>query len=91
MTRSVARHAGGAFVQAHGSMTLPELANRVCHEHHISVDRLRSLSRERAPTPIRVAFITQAIDLHIATLTELARFLHCDPSALTRALARHWT
>ena len=73
----------------HGSMTLPELAGRVCHEHHISVDRLRSLSRERALTPIRVAFITQAIDLHLATLTELARFLHRDPSALTRILARH--
>jgi hypothetical protein len=67
---------------------LQALAERICREHHVSLDRLRSLSRARALTPIRLDFITQAIDLRIASLTELARFLHRDPSALSRLLAR---
>jgi hypothetical protein len=70
-------------------MTLEEFADRVCHDHHISMDRLRSPSRQRELTPIRLAFITQAVDLRIATLAELARFLHRDPSALTKILSRH--
>jgi hypothetical protein len=55
----------------------------------MSPDRLRSPSRARDLTSVRVDFITQAINLRIATLTELARFLHRDPSALTKLLARH--
>jgi hypothetical protein len=35
-----------------------------------------------------VDFIIQAIDLRIATLIELARFLNRDPFALTKLLAR---
>jgi hypothetical protein len=66
-----------------------ELAERICHEHHIGIERLRSLSRARELTPTRLDFITQAINLRMATLAELARFLHRDPSALTKLLARH--
>jgi hypothetical protein len=69
--------------------TLQQLAERICLEHRISVDRLRSLSSARGLTQIRVDFITQAIDRCIATLAELARFLNRDPSALTKLLARH--
>jgi putative transposase len=71
------------------SSALQELAERICHEHHIGIERLRSLSRARELTPTRVDFITQAINLRMATLAELARFLHRDPSALTKLLARH--
>jgi putative transposase len=78
-----------ASQRQHNAPTLEELANRICPGHHVSVSWLRSLSRARELTPIRVDFITQAIDLRIATLTELARFLNRDPSALTKLLARH--
>jgi hypothetical protein len=47
---------------------------------------LCSLSRARELTPIRLDFISQAIDLRIATLADLARFLHRDPSALSQLL-----
>ena len=51
--------------------------------------RLRSLSRARELTPIRVEFITHAVELCGATLSEIARFLHRDPSALSKLLARY--
>jgi hypothetical protein len=34
-------------------------------------------------------FAMQAVDLRIATFAEAARFLHRDPSALTKLLSRH--
>jgi putative transposase len=68
---------------------LRELGERVCLEHHVSLDRLCSLSRARNLTPVRLDFISQAIDLRIATLADLARFLHRDPSALSQLLERH--
>jgi putative transposase len=71
------------------ALTLEDLAGRICPAHNISLDRLRSPSRARDLTSVRVDFIIQAIDLRIATLAELARFLHRDPSALTKLLARH--
>jgi putative transposase len=78
-----------ASLRNHGALTLEELASRICPAHRTSPDRLRSPSRARDLTSVRVDFITQAINLRIATLTELARFLHRDPSALTKLLARH--
>jgi hypothetical protein len=54
--------------------------------------RRTNIHRVRCPFMIdllRVDCITQAINLRIATLTELARFLHHDLSALTKLLARH--
>ena len=78
-----------ASLRNHGAPTLEELASRICPAHHISPDRLRSPSRARDLTSVRVDFITQAMSLRIATLTELARFLHRDPSALTKLPARH--
>ena len=71
------------------SQTLEELANQVCLEYHITIDRLRSPSRARELTPIRLDFITRATHFGIATATQLACFLHRDPSALTRLVARH--
>jgi putative transposase len=68
---------------------LRELGERICLEHQVSLDRLCSLSRARELTLIRLDFISQAIDLRIATLADLARFLHRDPSALSQLLERH--
>ena len=51
--------------------------------------RLCLLSRARELTPIRVEFITHAVELCGATLSEIARFLHRDPSVLSKLLACH--
>ena len=69
-------------------LTLEQLGDRICRQHGITVDRMRSPSRARQLTPIREEFITQAVDRRIATLSEVARFLHRDPSALSKLLAR---
>lgn len=71
------------------ALTLDQLAEQICISRHTTCGELRSLSRARHLTPIRVQFIQQAIDLRIATLTEVAHFLHRDPSALTKLLSRH--
>jgi hypothetical protein len=49
----------------------------------------QALGSARELTPIRLDFISQAIDLRIATLADLARLLHRDPSALSQLLERH--
>jgi len=70
-------------------LTLNQLAESLCAEHHINTELLRSLSRARHLASIRVAFSTQAIERGIATLSEIARFMNRDHSSLCRLLARH--
>jgi hypothetical protein len=50
---------------------------------------LRSPSRARALSAVRVEFANQAIAQRIATLSEVARFLHRAPSSVTHLLERH--
>jgi hypothetical protein len=71
------------------ALTLDEFAVSLCAQHHLSTELLRSPSRARYLASIRVAFSVQAIERHIATLCEVARFLNRDPSSLTKLLARH--
>jgi len=70
-------------------LTLEQLAESFCTEHHINIDLLRSPSRARHFASIRVAFSTQAIERGIATASDIARFLNRDPSSLAKLLARH--
>lgn len=70
------------------SLTLDQLADRVSKAHQISTEELRSMSRARSLTPIRLGFAAQAVELRIATLAAVARFLNRDPSALTKLIAR---
>ena len=69
--------------------TLDEVAAQVCAIHGVSVEVLRSPLRTRYLAPIRSAFAQEAINERVATLSEIARFLHRDPSAITQLLARH--
>lgn len=71
------------------SQTLDRLADSLCARHHITTELLRSASRAREISSIRVAFSVQAIERRIATLCEVARFLNRDPSSLTKLLTRH--
>lgn len=74
------------------NMTLDELAANLCQEHHgMDVEFIRSSSRARCLTPIRLALLQQALQLRVATLTEVANFLNRDPSALAKLFNRHST
>lgn len=77
-----------ATFKPRSSLTLDQLADRVSNAHQISSAELRSLSRVRKLTPIRLEFAAQAVELRIATLAAVARFLNRDPSALTKLIAR---
>lgn len=70
-------------------LTLEQFASLVCEEHRVSGELMRSPSRGRYLTSVRVAFAIQAIERRIATPSEIARFLNRDPSGLARLLARH--
>lgn len=70
-------------------LTLDQLAEALCKEYNISIELLRSPSRARHLTPIRIALATRAVNRRIATLCEVAIFLHRDPSAITKLLLRH--
>jgi len=70
-------------------LTLEQLAQRVCSERQLTVELLRSASRARRLTAIRIDFASRAIEQGIATLCEVARFLHRDPSSLGKMMARH--
>ena len=75
--------------QRKSALSLEQLATRLCQSHNITVELLRSLSRARSLTAIHIQFARDAIQLRIATLSDVARFLHRDPSALTKLLARY--
>jgi putative transposase len=71
------------------SMTLEELALQICHAHNVSLDLVRSPSRRRSLTIVRVTIAQQAIDQRIATAREVATFLDRDPSSLSELLSRY--
>jgi hypothetical protein len=72
-------------------LTLEQFVESICAQHSISPELLRSPSRARHLVPIRILLTTQAIEQRIATLCDVARYLHRDPSSLTKLLARHET
>jgi hypothetical protein len=71
------------------AITLQQLAEQICHANGANVEPLRSPSRARQLAPIRAHLVTQAIEERIATLSEVARYLNRDPSALGRLVSRH--
>jgi hypothetical protein len=72
-----------------GTLTLEQLALKICRTHHVTVDLVRSTSRRRSLTPIRFAIALQAVEQRIASAREVATFLNRDPSSISELLARH--
>jgi hypothetical protein len=70
-------------------LTLEQLAMDVCHARNLSLDAVRSPSRRRALTPVRIEIARRAIALRIATLREVADFFHRDASSLSELLLRY--
>lgn len=73
------------------TVTLAQLANEICISNGIDPVLLCSPSRARSLTAARILLATRAVNERVATLTEVARFLHRDPSAITKLLSRHHT
>jgi len=70
-------------------LSLDQLAEEVCGEHGTTVALLTSSLRSRSITSIRVELTRRALTQHVATLSEVARFLRRHPSSLGRLLERH--
>jgi putative transposase len=72
-------------------LDLEQLAQRVCSQHQCTVAQLRSPSRARYLTSVRLELLRQALGQRVANLTQVAKYLGRDSSALNRLLARHTT
>jgi hypothetical protein len=55
------------------ALTLEQLAEQICAHAQVTSTQFRSLSRARSLTPLRVQFAQQAIDLRIATLSDVVK------------------
>jgi hypothetical protein len=70
-------------------LSLEQLVEHTCQQYEISSHLVRSRSAARSLTPVRLQILEQAIDLRIATLTEVAHFLNRDPSTLCKLADKH--
>ena len=71
------------------SVSLNELAEGICTEHEVSTQLVRSSSRQRKLSAVRIAIAVRAIEERIATLVEVAAFLNREPASLSELLSRH--
>jgi REP element-mobilizing transposase RayT len=78
-----------AVCRPRASLSVEQLARRICLRRNVSINLLRSPSRARHLTTVRIELAREAMEQRIATLTDVARFLGRDPSALTQLLARY--
>jgi putative transposase len=69
--------------------TLEQLSNTICNAHNVSLDLIRSSSRQRSLTIVRLTIAQHAINERIATSREVATFLNRDPSSLSELLTRY--
>jgi REP element-mobilizing transposase RayT len=75
--------------RAPSPVTLDALAKTFCAKNAVSPVLLRSRSRRRDLTPLRVALARKAIDTGAGTCSDVARYLGRCPSALGHLLARY--
>jgi len=71
------------------TVTLMGLATRACQAHNVDLDLVRSASRRRALTVVRIDITRQALNGRIANIREVAEFLNRDASSLSSLLLRH--
>jgi putative transposase len=71
------------------ALTLEQFVRVFCSEYGVSIELLSSRAKSHRVTAIRAAFATQAIDLHGASLAEIARLLQRDAGSLSGLISRH--
>jgi Bacterial dnaA protein helix-turn-helix len=69
--------------------SLEKVAQQVCTQYSITLDDLRSSSRRRSLFTTRAAFTKQARNDGLASLSEIARFLHRSASSVLRVTEYH--
>lgn len=67
-------------------MSLEQLIERICEEHELSADAVRSASRTRRLSAVRAEIARRALDGRIATRTDLARAFGRSLSAISQSL-----
>jgi putative transposase len=70
-------------------LSLEELARQVCEQFDISLDAVRSTSRQRSLSAARVTIAMRALDERVACQAEVAAFLRREPGSLSELLRRH--
>jgi len=75
----------------YSGIDLEMLAAQIASDARVPLETLRGSSRHRQHARLRAKIAAQAIDMQIATLSEVARFLNRSASALSRALHHHRT
>jgi hypothetical protein len=68
---------------------LDRIVSRVAETHGISVSEIHSRSRQHELVVARAQIVWLAIEANLSTLSDIARYLHHSPSALTRAVAKY--
>jgi REP element-mobilizing transposase RayT len=68
---------------------IEDIAKEIASHFGITVARLCSSSRARSLTDPRLQLISTALEEKAASMSEIARFLNRDPSALSKLVARH--
>jgi hypothetical protein len=77
-----------------GDAPAPDVTFRLCAESLADATLSVELSRRRSGAPfaaIRADLVSLAIEQRVATLSQVARYLNRDSSALGRLLARQTT
>jgi REP-associated tyrosine transposase len=69
--------------------TLDAIATAECRKHAVPLALVRSPSRQRRLTPVRMAIVRRALADRVASLNEAARYLGRTPSSLSELLVRH--
>jgi len=71
------------------SATLEQISQEVCLELDLSLDAVRSPSRQRTLAQARGLIAARAVGARVATLSEVGRFLHRSVATLSRSASRY--
>jgi putative transposase len=69
--------------------SLESIASQVCQEFEIDLQRLRAPTQHPKHSRARALIASRAIDAHVATLSDVARYLNRNVSSLSRAVNRY--
>jgi putative transposase len=72
-----------------GKQSLEELVAERCQKYQVTVESVRSPSRQTRLSKVRVEIAQDATTHRVASLHEVARYLNRSPSSLSELLTRH--
>lgn len=69
--------------------TIEQIVDEACEQFGVTLERLRSASRERPLTEVRAWITQQTVSNRVASLAAVARYLNLDESSLRYAVKRY--